>query len=121
MAEPTEDKRRIGIVGPCACGKTTLIQGLAQHGYQAKHIVQEHSYVPGMWQLISKPDLLIFLDVTYEESMRRRVMDWTPDEYAEEQLRLRHARENADFYVQTDGLTPQEILNQVLYFLKGAG
>jgi deoxyadenosine/deoxycytidine kinase len=120
MSETTEDKRRIGIVGPCACGKTTLLQGLAKHGYQAKHIVQEHSYVPGMWQIISKPDLLIFLDVSYEESMRRRFMNWTPGEYEQELVRLRHARENADFYINTDNLAPQEILDQVLDFLKKA-
>ncbi len=121
MSETTQDKRKIGIVGPCACGKSTLQQGLAKHGYQARHIVQEHSYVPGMWQIISKPDLLIFLDVTFEESMRRRVMDWTSDDYLEEQKRLRHARENADFYLETDGLNPQEVLQQVLDFLKKAG
>ena len=117
MSETTQDQRKIGIVGPCACGKTTLIQGLANHGYQARHIVQEHSYVPGMWQIVSNPDLLIFLDVTYAESLRRRAMDWTPHEYAEEQKRLRHARENAHFYLHTDGLTPQQVLDRVLDFL----
>lgn len=116
-----EDKRKIGVVGPCACGKSTLIQGLAKHGYQVKHIVQEHSYVQGMWEIISNPDVLIFLDVTYEESMRRRHMDWNREEYAEEQRRLQHARENADFYLKTDGLTPQEVVNQVLDFLIKTG
>jgi deoxyadenosine/deoxycytidine kinase len=120
MSETTRDKLKLGIVGPCACGKTTLIQGLAEHGYQAKHIVQEHSYVPGMWQIISKPDLLIFLDVSFDESMRRRAMNWNSSEYAVEQKRLEHARENADFYLHTDGLSPVEVLNQVLSFLNKA-
>jgi deoxyadenosine/deoxycytidine kinase len=118
MSVPSQDQQKIGIVGPCACGKSTLLQGLAKHGYQARHIVQEHSYVPGMWQIVSKPDLLIFLDVSYQESMRRREMDWTPKDYEEEQRRLAHARENADFYLHTDDLSPQEVLERVLDFLK---
>jgi deoxyadenosine/deoxycytidine kinase len=120
MSGSTQEQRKIGIVGPCACGKTTLVQGLAQHGYQAKHIVQEHSYVPSMWKMISKPDLLIFLDVSYPESMRRREMDWNLSDYNEEQKRLQHARENADFYLHTDSLSAQEVLHQVLDFIKKA-
>jgi deoxyadenosine/deoxycytidine kinase len=109
---------KIGIVGPCASGKSTLIRGLAQHGYQAKHIVQEHSYVPGMWQLITNPDILIYLDVSYEESQRRRPMNWTEQDYRIELERLRHARANAHYYLDTDGLSPAEVLAQVLLFLK---
>jgi deoxyadenosine/deoxycytidine kinase len=109
---------KIGVVGPCASGKSTLIQGLKQHGYQAKHIVQEHSYVPGMWQIVTNPDILIFLDVSYDESLRRRPMNWTRQEYEQEQDRLRHARANAHYYLETDGLSPSEILERVLKFLK---
>jgi guanylate kinase len=111
---------KIGIVGPCACGKSTLIEGLAKHGYQAKHIVQEHSYVQGMWQIISNPDILIYLDVSYQESLRRRSMNWTQQEYEVEQDRLKHARTNAHVYLETDGLTPAEVLDRVLKFLKKA-
>ena len=56
------DSPKIGVVGPCAAGKTTLIAGLRNHGYTAKHIAQEHSYVPAMWQLLTNPDILIYLD-----------------------------------------------------------
>lgn len=121
MTETIQDKRKIGVVGPCACGKSTLIQGLAKHGYHGKHIVQEHSYVQGMWKIISNPDLLIFLDVTYEESMRRKKMNWNLSEYKEEQNRLQDARKNADLYIQTDGVAPEEVLQRVLDFLNSTG
>jgi deoxyadenosine/deoxycytidine kinase len=112
---------KIGVVGPCASGKSTLIQGLAQHGYQAKHIVQEHSYVPGMWQLITNPDILIYLDVSYKESLRRRPMNWTQKDFDQELDRLRHARINTNYYLNTDDLTPAEVLERVLFFLNNAG
>ena len=55
----------IGVVGPCAAGKTTLVAALREMGYNVRHIAQEHSYVPYMWQRLAKPDLLIYLDVSY--------------------------------------------------------
>jgi dephospho-CoA kinase len=39
-------KLRIGVVGPCAAGKTTLVAALKNRGYEVHHIAQEHSYVP---------------------------------------------------------------------------
>ena len=66
-AEPKNQKRLaplIGIVGPCGAGKTTLAQGLRGKGYRARAIVQEHSYVQDMWQRITKPDILIFLQAS---------------------------------------------------------
>lgn len=110
----------IGVVGPCAAGKSTLARNLASRGYHIKHIAQEHSYVPHMWQRLTNPDILIFLDVSFEESNRRRPMPWQESDYAEQQRRLRHAREHADFYLLTDGLTPEEVAERVLDFLKTA-
>jgi len=108
----------IGVVGPCAAGKSTLIRNLVPHGYHLKHIAQEHSYVPDMWQRLTHPDVLIFLDVSFEESNRRRPMPWKKTDYAEQQRRLRHAREHADFYLLTDGLTPGDVAMRVLAFLQ---
>jgi ABC-type cobalamin/Fe3+-siderophores transport system ATPase subunit len=107
----------IGVVGPCAAGKTTLIQGLKRLGYFAKHIAQEHSYVPNMWQRITHPDILIYLDVSYSLTMQRRKLDWTIAEYQKELFRLRHAREHAHLYVNTDGLSPEEVLRVVVGFV----
>ncbi len=110
-------KPLIGVVGPCAAGKSTLIHNLAGRGYRLKHIAQEHSYVPDMWQRLTRPDVLIFLDVSFEESNRRRPMPWRETDYAEQQHRLRHARAHADFYLLTDGLTPEEVAARVEAFL----
>ena len=108
----------IGVVGPCAAGKTTLIQGLRALGYQAKHIAQEHSYVPQMWQRLTNPDILVYLDVSYPLTIQRRKLDWTINEYTEEIHRLRYARQHAHLYVNTDPLSPEEVLCRVLVFLK---
>jgi GTPase SAR1 family protein len=111
----------IGIVGPCAAGKTTLIAGLKSFGYDARHIAQEHSYVADMWKRLTNPDALVFLDVSYPLTLHRRKLTWTIDEYQEQISRLWHARENADFYVNTDDLSPQEVLSMVLEYLAHAG
>jgi thymidylate kinase len=108
----------IGVVGPCAAGKTTLIQGLRALGYQARHIAQEHSYVPQMWKKLTNPDILVYLDVSYPITIQRRKLDWTLQEYSEEIHRLHHARQHAHCYVNTDSLSPEDVLNQVLSFLK---
>jgi thymidylate kinase len=103
----------IGVVGPCSAGKTTLIQGLKARGYSARHIAQEHSFVPDMWKRITNPDILIYLDVSYEVSMRRRQLDLTEKEFQIQLDRLSHARQHANFSVHTDRLNPDQVLDQV--------
>jgi deoxyadenosine/deoxycytidine kinase len=109
---------RIGIVGPCASGKTTLTAGLKQHGYDARPIAQEHSYVPHMWQCITNPDILIYLTVSYPLTLERRNLDWTETEYLEQLHRLRYAREHANLNIDTNNLTPLGVLDQALAFLE---
>jgi hypothetical protein len=111
-------KTMIGIVGPCAAGKTTLIAGLKQLGYPARHIAQEHSYVPTMWQRLADPRLLIYLDVSYPVSIQRRPQNMTAAEFAEQVDRLRHARQHADLYIHTDDLAPEEVLERVVRFIR---
>ena len=111
------ERLKIGVVGPCASGKTTLVKGLSEHDYWGKHIAQEHSYVADMWQRLTKPDVLIYLDVSYPVSLQRREMDWTEAEYNEQIYRLRHARNHADLVVQTDSLPQEEVLEVVLKYL----
>ena len=107
----------VGVVGPCAAGKSTLTAGLRQRGYQAKHIAQEHSYVPDMWQRLTRPDILIYLHVSYLFSMQRRLLNWTEEEFNEQLHRLRHARQHANLFIDTNPLSAQEVLQQVLSFL----
>lgn len=108
---------RIGVVGPCAAGKTTLIDSLKSRSYQAKQIAQEHSYVPDMWRRLTNPDFLVYLDASYQTTLERKKLEWSLTEYQEQVKRLQNARENADFYLNTDMLTPVEVLQAVLTFL----
>jgi thymidylate kinase len=94
-----------------------LIAGLKIHGFPARHIAQEHSYTPDMWQRLANPKLLIYLDVTYPISMQRRPLDMTAAEFEEQKHRLEHARQHASYYLHTDDLSPQEVLERVLAFI----
>jgi cytidylate kinase len=111
----------VGIVGPCGSGKSTLVSALRSESVQFKHIAQEHSYVPTMWQQLTNPDVLIFLDASYEVTCRRRMLNWTEAEYTDQLLRLAHARKHADFYLLTDDLTPGGVQERVKYFLQQKG
>lgn len=104
----------IGFVGPCGAGKTTITSRLDSLGYQTRHIAQEHSYVKDMWQRLSNPDLLIFLQASYEVTVERRDLNWTEADYAEQQRRLSHARQHADLYIETDNLSIEQVVQQVL-------
>jgi len=108
----------IAIVGPCTAGKSLLAHALRERGYNAREVVQEHSYVPAMWQRFTQPDLLIYLDVSWEVARRRRSTDAGADWWAELAHRLRHARQHAQLYISTDELSPQQVLEKVLAFLR---
>jgi len=110
----------IGVVGPCGAGKSTLIAGLEQHGYRCRHIAQEHSYVQAMWQIITRPDFLIYLGASFPVSTRRRKLDWLEKDHNEQLRRLAHAREHAHLIVNTDDLTPEQVLQKTLDFLQSA-
>jgi ATPase subunit of ABC transporter with duplicated ATPase domains len=112
-----EPEIKIGVVGPCTAGKSTLIKRLGAEGINARHIAQEHSYVQAMWQRITNPDVLVFLDVSYPVSLLRRRINWTVDEYQEQQRRLQHARAHAHLYLMTDEMSADEVAAAVLLFL----
>ena len=117
MSEP--DKRLlVGIVGPCGSGKSTLIAGLEKHGYSCRHIAQEHSYVKYMWQAITNPDILIFLQCSFENSTARRKLNWRLADYEEQIRRLSHAYEHAQIIIDTNVLNPDEVLAKALDSLK---
>jgi cytidylate kinase len=108
----------IGVVGPCGSGKSTLIAGLEKYGYSCRHIAQEHSYVQAMWQIISRPDLLIYLGASFPVSTARRRLDWQEKDYQEQLRRLVHARQHAHLLIDTDHLTPDQVLQKALDFLE---
>lgn len=109
----------VAVVGVCASGKTTLVNALCAAGYHARQVVQEHSGVPTLWQRTARPDVLIYLDASLE-TIRRRLSDpewpaWLRERQVE---RLRHARANCDLYIDTDSLTPDEVVKRALDFLR---
>ena len=110
---------RVKVVGPCASGKSTLVERLRAAGYDAHQCLQEHSYVPDMWRRINPPDVLIFVDARLDTAMRRRPRsDWSPGLLAEQQRRLAHARAHCDLYIATDELTPEQVYERACAFLR---
>ena len=94
------------------------MSGLEKHGYRCRHIAQEHSYVKHMWQVITKPDVLIFLQCSFHNSTTRRNLNWTLADYEEQQRRLSHAHQHAHLIIETEGLNAEEVLARALNFLK---
>lgn len=103
----------IGVVGVCASGKSTLIRRLSEKGYHCRHIAQEHSYVADMWQRLTHPDILVFLEVSYDITLKRKNLNWTKSEYEEQVMRLRHAYAHADIRIWTDELDPDTLVQAV--------
>jgi RNase adaptor protein for sRNA GlmZ degradation len=121
MTADEKSTLRVAVVGACAAGKSTLVSALRAAGYEARHVAQEHSYVPAMWQRVSRPDVLVYLDADYETIMARRApFAFTPADLAEQKRRLAHARQNCDLYIDTSGLTPAEVRERCRSFLEGA-
>ncbi len=113
-----EDEPVIGVVGPCAAGKSTLVSDLRGLGYQVRHIAQEHSYVQDMWKQISNPDVLIYLDVSFEISKKRTDSNWSRVIYENQVQRLVHANKHMDLYINTDSYSTDQVLDQVLKYLQ---
>jgi ABC-type cobalamin/Fe3+-siderophores transport system ATPase subunit len=119
----TNELPTLGVVGPCTSGKSTLIRNLnGKFAVNLRHKAQEHSYVQSMWQRIHPPTWLVFLDVSYPvTNQRNQRLNWSLEEYQEQQRRLAHARANADVYLLTDDLTPEQVAEQVAAFLASVG
>ncbi len=108
----------IAIVGPCAAGKSTLARVLRAHGYTVKELRQEHSVAPTMWQKLTRPDVLIYLDVSLEVATQREGRAQPSPWWEEERtFRLAHARAHCHLYIDTSNLTPEQVAEQALAFL----
>jgi deoxyadenosine/deoxycytidine kinase len=118
-AEPpgATGRPHVALAGPCASGKSTLAAGLRQHGYRVSEPAQEHSYVPDMWQRMTRPDILIYLDAGLDLLQARRPHGGMSEQRLRDQThRLRHARAHADLVLDAGG-TAQRTLAQALAFL----
>jgi deoxyadenosine/deoxycytidine kinase len=108
----------IGVVGPCGSGKSTLIWSLEKAGYRCRHVAQEHSYVKTMWQVITNPNILIYLKCSFENSTSRRKLNWLPADHEEQLNRLSHAFAHADLVIDTDSINAEAVLAVALEFLR---
>jgi hypothetical protein len=70
-----------------------------------------------MWKRITNPDVLIYLHASFEVCTQRRRLDWNQADFAEQQVRLAHARQHADLIIATDALSPAEVLARATLFL----
>ncbi len=112
----------IHIVGVCGSGKSTLARHLNLRGYEARQISQEHSGVPDLWRWRRTPDALIYLDASNEQIRQRYPWLNLTDAYlGQERIRLAHARDHADCYLFTDGLTPEQVAEKALICLEKLG
>ncbi len=120
ISSPRDHRRPlVAVVGPCAAGKSTLVERLRARGWNVREVAQEHSGVPDMWQRLTRPDLLICLEVSLEQARRRGHL--APTDHAwwtAQHERLAHAREHAHLVLQTDDLTPDEVAEHALALLK---
>jgi len=76
--------------------------------------------VQAMWQIITKPDILIFLNASFPVSTIRRQLNWQKKDHDEQMRRLAHARDHANIFLDTDDLTPEQVLQKVLNYLQSA-
>ena len=115
---PRSPALRVAVVGPCASGKSTLTAALRAAGYEARQPAQEHSYVPDMWRRLVDPDLLIYLDISYEALLARRPHFGEREYLEREKARLAHARAHADLVVDTSALAAEAVAAQVMSLLE---
>jgi cytidylate kinase len=122
MSDEPAPALRIVVVGPCAAGKTTLVDNLRPRGFDIRSCVQEHSGLPDLWRRFSRADVLIYLDATLPTIARRQQRsDWTQDRLDTQRERLALARAHCDFYLLTDDLTREEVAQRVGAFLMRRG
>lgn len=111
------DPRRIVVVGPCASGKTTLVERLGELGYDARVVAQEHSIIRDLWQK-RDPDVVIALDLALDQVRERRSPTWSADIYRVQHERLREAFGVADIRIDSGAHDEDEVVGIVVAWLK---
>jgi deoxyadenosine/deoxycytidine kinase len=107
---------RIVVVGPCAAGKTTLVNQLKERGYDAYVCGQEHSEIATLFRH-GQPDIVIALDLDLTTLRARRGDEWPQDIYTRQVQRLEVARSQADLVIDTSDLNELQALDAVLTML----
>lgn len=120
LDEDARSKLQMVVVGVCAAGKTTLVNGLIARGFASARLApQEHSGVRDLWTWRGRPDVLIYLDAQAATMNRRQGRsDWTEEARADQVARLASARCACDLYLPTDDLMIPQVLESVLRFLE---
>jgi hypothetical protein len=111
---------RVVVVGPCASGKSTLVSGLREHGYDAAVCSQEHSEIPTLWRH-TDPDFLILLEVDLRTIRARRGAEWPESIYRAQIDRLAAAREAADVVIDASKADANQVLSIALGYLDRRG
>jgi len=105
---------RVGVIGVCGSGKSTLVAGLKALGYEARQIDQEHSYVPDLWCRFSRPYVLVYLEAS-DATVEARIGPLIHSSILPAQRqRLAQARSRAHVRVDTDGKSASEVLREVV-------
>jgi ribose 1,5-bisphosphokinase PhnN len=91
------------VVGPCAVGKTTLVNRLVARGISAQAVAQEHSAVTDLYARHQHGGL-VYLTAEWPTIHARRPHSLGRPQYEGERTRLERARRAADLIVHTDGL-----------------
>lgn len=110
----------IVVVGPCASGKTTLVENLVRLGYRARVVAQEHSEIEGLWQR-AQPKVLIVLSADLPTVRARRGHDWPEAIYRRQQRRLAHATSAATVVLDTGRLSSIATLAAATGVIREAG
>lgn len=108
---------RIAVVGVCASGKTTLVKGLKDAGYDAYNAAQEHSGIHNFWNK-HHPDILVMIDATLPAIKKRRLVYWNQERLDVQHKRLADAKAHANLFIQTDAYNADEVREQVIDYIE---
>ncbi|HBK86882.1 MAG TPA: hypothetical protein DDZ53_12720 [Firmicutes bacterium] len=112
MPKP-DNELLIGVVGNCASGKTTLVQGLHCRGYRAVNIPQEHSVTPRFWRKLNV-DFLVVLSCKLVTAQARRQIPWGQERLDQQAVKLADAKAHCQLYLPTDDFSIEEVLESVI-------
>ena len=104
---------RVVVVGPCASGKTTLVESLRNAGIDAHVSGQEHSAVRDLWRRL-QPDVLIALDVDLPTLRKRRTPTWPAALHQTQRARLAGAFAAAQLRIDTSRLAANDVFDTAM-------